>query len=162
MTLPGANLSHSQPSEMWKNTPNDWSCDTVLAVWYYTHMRPTPLIRNWLQSAPFPWKTSCVQLKIHRVSVNFPETSVTLCLVQLHGPVVRRVISKTGFLLISATVLLRSLKLESPSVHTSVLLANCASGLVFGLQVVVSCGVRTAPGTLGSLSHLVSLGFTII
>lgn len=165
MTFPRANLSHSQPSEMWKSTPNDWSCDTVLAVWYYIRIRPIPFIRNWLWSTPFLWKASCICVKIHRMSVNFLETQVTLCLVQLYDLLVRRVISEDMF---PFQFYHGAAKEPQTGDHICPYLCNphilrlqaLLSG--FGLQVVVSCGVCTGSSTLGSLSHMVSVGITIV
>lgn len=77
--------SHLQPSEIWEKhskRPKLWCCFDFLS---YLHMRPIPFIRHCLWSAPFPWKASCIYLKLQRVPVNFLETPMTLCLVGLWG-----------------------------------------------------------------------------
>lgn len=62
---------------------------------------------------------------------------------------------------IAAVVMPRGLEQETAPVP---LLPSCiaSSCSVVGLSMVISPGVCTAPSSLGSLSHLVSLGITVI
>lgn len=148
--------SHPEPSEIWEKhskCPKLWYCFDFL---FYLHMRPIPFIRHCLWSAPFPWKASCIYLKLQRVPVNFLEAAWYNCEVAAWSGGEEEQLWRCVFF---SAMLLRNLEPEAASFHTCTPLTYCTFRiccLLFGLWLAVSCGVCTGPGMLGSLSHLVS------